>query len=564
MKTDHVIAIALSWVWVMGTTAGVAPAFAASVQKPGPLPGSLPIPNVFLAWPQGSNGGAVAFDSTTGRQKFTLPKGKASADGARYFATEPLNSPIAMTKISDFALSGMLGAPGGLNGLHTVRGSWDLSAVSPNGQAIVLTRVPSEAEKQAWAKTGKWQTEIQVLDLTTYQTRHTLKLDGNFEVEAISADGTSLFLVEHLPAAKPDRYVIRWYDLSREQLVADPLRSKTADEVMTGYAWGGTASTDGEWLFTLYLSTDRKVAFIHMLNLNEKFTVCVDLPSGQGDFEALKGYALAYSPQRQTVYGVNPRLGIVAEVKLGDYKLNGNKFVANKVVTFKPDASLKSGADMPPVHNAISSDGEWLYFAQGNTAYSYNVSRGNVVPLVRGDAPVIGIAPIEEGRRALLARLNQPPIVVDGASGRIVPAQDLKASRDNCPITKPAGFIPPNRKPDLSPGEFWYGTNKLWTGIYRGGIWGPSPFPADGYGEKVFWWSEDFDLPNELQPNLVVSGRRLDAPAPPLIASRATNAFAGDIGDAMLVGVDFPTAGCWEITGRYRGTELSFVVWLEP
>jgi len=56
----------------------------------------------------------------------------------------------------------------------------------------------------------------------------------------------------------------------------------------------------------------------------------------------------------------------------------------------------------------------------------------------------------------------------------------------------------------------------------------------------------------------------LDATAPPLIVSKATNAYAGDIGSAMLVGVDFPTLGCWKITGQYKNSELSFVVWVAP
>ena len=32
----------------------------------------------------------------------------------------------------------------------------------------------------------------------------------------------------------------------------------------------------------------------------------------------------------------------------------------------------------------------------------------------------------------------------------------------------------------------------------------------------------------------------------------------------MLVGVDFPTLGCWKITGKYAyaDVELSFVVWV--
>jgi hypothetical protein len=31
---------------------------------------------------------------------------------------------------------------------------------------------------------------------------------------------------------------------------------------------------------------------------------------------------------------------------------------------------------------------------------------------------------------------------------------------------------------------------------------------------------------------------------------------------AMVVGINFPTLGCWEITGRYGDDTLTFVVWL--
>jgi len=69
-----------------------------------------------------------------------------------------------------------------------------------------------------------------------------------------------------------------------------------------------------------------------------------------------------------------------------------------------------------------------------------------------------------------------------------------------------------------------------------------------------------YDWSAEPEPALTVTGKRLDGEAPPLVASKATNAYAADIGSAMLVGVDIPTAGCWEITGQYGEQELSFVV----
>ena len=63
-------------------------------------------------------------------------------------------------------------------------------------------------------------------------------------------------------------------------------------------------------------------------------------------------------------------------------------------------------------------------------------------------------------------------------------------------------------------------------------------------------------------PDLTVTGRRLDAPAPPLLVSPPTNADAPGLGPSMLVGVNFPTLGCWKISGTYKGHTLSFVIWV--
>jgi asparagine N-glycosylation enzyme membrane subunit Stt3 len=78
----------------------------------------------------------------------------------------------------------------------------------------------------------------------------------------------------------------------------------------------------------------------------------------------------------------------------------------------------------------------------------------------------------------------------------------------------------------------------------------------------VFWWRDGYVWTEEPEPALSVTAERLDAPAPVLHGSKATNAYASDIGSAMLVGVDFPTLGCWKITGKYKEAELSFVVWV--
>ena len=152
-----------------------------------------------------------------------------------------------------------------------------------------------------------------------------------------------------------------------------------------------------------------------------------------------------------------------------------------------------------------------------------------------------------------------------------LPEESDTVSKDppaDCPITVPQDppFAAPAPYSPSSPfdWDFWYGSNSLWTAVPQNGVWAGLPHNPEGYTQKVFWWREGYIWNEEPESALSVTGERLDVPAPPLIVSKATNVYASDIGSAMLVGVDFPTLGCWKITGQYEKTELSFVVWVAP
>jgi hypothetical protein len=134
-----------------------------------------------------------------------------------------------------------------------------------------------------------------------------------------------------------------------------------------------------------------------------------------------------------------------------------------------------------------------------------------------------------------------------------------------CPITRPPDppFTPPEPTPRQAPGEdFWYGSDSLWTALPQNGMWADLPHHPEGYTQKLVWGRKGYSWTKEPEPPLTVSGRRIDGPAPSLRADKATNAYAADIGSAMMVGIDFPTLGCWEINGSYQEAELSFVVWV--
>jgi hypothetical protein len=136
----------------------------------------------------------------------------------------------------------------------------------------------------------------------------------------------------------------------------------------------------------------------------------------------------------------------------------------------------------------------------------------------------------------------------------------------DCPVTTSKGvsFKAPEPYEAMAPwpGIFWYGEEHLWTALHENGVWEGLPKNPDGYTQKIMWWSSLYVLKDELEPALVVSAQRIDGEAPPFKFHGATNAFAKDIGDAMLTGVDFPTEGCWEVTGQYKKSGLTFVVWI--
>jgi hypothetical protein len=140
---------------------------------------------------------------------------------------------------------------------------------------------------------------------------------------------------------------------------------------------------------------------------------------------------------------------------------------------------------------------------------------------------------------------------------------------DTCPITKLGDrpFVPPPPYPAKAPaGAFWFGTDRLWTMLGVDGSWTGLPHytPSDPtFRQKLFWFRQGYDGKAEPQPHLTVTGKRLDAPASPLMADPASGSYGEqDWRSFMVVGINLPTLGCWEITGHYEGDELTLVVWV--
>jgi hypothetical protein len=81
------------------------------------------------------------------------------------------------------------------------------------------------------------------------------------------------------------------------------------------------------------------------------------------------------------------------------------------------------------------------------------------------------------------------------------------------------------------------------------------------FRQKLFFWRQGYD-PRTEGSKLKITGRRIDSPAPPLLVDDSTNGGWTKDDSFIVAGINFPTTGCWEITGHYENDEVTFVVWV--
>lgn len=105
--------------------------------------------------------------------------------------------------------------------------------------------------------------------------RAEVRLDGDFSFDAISPDGSELFLVEYLDRKDPSVYRVRVYDVAAGRLVGKPLiDSETAAIAMRGLPM--TRATVGPREFTLYDGYGKP--FVHALDTAQRSALCIPLP----------------------------------------------------------------------------------------------------------------------------------------------------------------------------------------------------------------------------------------------------------------------------------------------
>jgi hypothetical protein len=180
--------------------------------------------------------------------------------------------------------------------------------LSQNGQWLVAVRYDSSPNSLPTAS----HLLVVNTEFGTASTRVDLK--GDFQFDAISNDGQRLYLLEYLSGTA---YRVRFYEVGSHYLnpniVVDKSDGTTA---MAGVRLMSVPSPNGDWLYTVY-ARENKGAFIHVLNLDAPFSICIDLPgSGYKASPDEFRWSLALSHQGTRLYAANGGLGLVSQIDI--------------------------------------------------------------------------------------------------------------------------------------------------------------------------------------------------------------------------------------------------------
>jgi hypothetical protein len=158
-----------------------------------------------------------------------------------------------------------------------VPGTYTIPAVAYDGSASGLsgdrhTLVLIEPRRSFPRAT----TTLLVLRAPNLAHRVLVRLHGDFSFDAVSPDGSRLYLIQYLSPADPTRYAVRSFQLSSMRLAPNPIVDpREPDEAMRGNPLSRAVSPDGRWAYTLYDGGGHP--FIHALDTARSNARCIDV-----------------------------------------------------------------------------------------------------------------------------------------------------------------------------------------------------------------------------------------------------------------------------------------------
>jgi hypothetical protein len=212
-------------------------------------------------------------------------------------------------------------------------------------------------------------TTVAVIDTQAGKLVKTINLAGDYDLDALSADGSGLYLLQRLNDGS-GHYYVRLFNVQENELYDYQIVDKTElwDPNMTGTAVARQSASSGAEVYTLYIDAYHNTAFVHILPLDPSFPLarCITLPVGKSP-ALLRYYTLALSADGSALYAANGALGLVGQISLnsgGTSNIYNDKLVATR--QFNPAVSSITQEEQTRVLRngaALSPDQSTLYFA---------------------------------------------------------------------------------------------------------------------------------------------------------------------------------------------------------
>jgi hypothetical protein len=260
--------------------------------------------------------GTLELLASDGRVLRSLPGGELTAGGTRLLTAEAATATTRL-RLLDTASGATLeerALPAGFH-LPALGPSQRPVAVAPGDRFAALEDTPPGAEAGTVATT-----HLAVVDLAAGGATRLMTLQGDFEVDALSSDGTQLYLIESLPpdaSGKVD-YRVRRVDVFTGALDPRVVVDKSDGEAaMTGLPLSRAFGSDPGWVLTVY-GFGAHGPFVHALGVDVGIAFCVDLPSDtrvRDDSQQLL-WSLVRDPGGAHAVAVNGGTGQVVELNL--------------------------------------------------------------------------------------------------------------------------------------------------------------------------------------------------------------------------------------------------------
>ena len=335
----------------------------------------------------------------------SLPAGLMSQDHQRIYTATPHNGQTTVL-VTD-AITGKTLSSLTLSGTYSTA-SYDYTnaVISFDGHWLALREQHSSNTSSVFAFINTLSGHVD-----------TITVNGPFDLDAISPDGSRLYLLQQLNDVA-GHYYVRLYEVNQHQLYPNVISDKSDinDPRMIGSGLTRQVAADGTRDYTLYIDTRSNIAFIHALPLNNDFylALCINLPTGKSP-ALLRYYTLTLSADGNTLYAANAALGIVALINVADPAVFSDDIYA----TIKFPPTSLSGDTQTLYHGAVlSPDQSTLYVLGTRGITAINVLKESYKQLYATQQTFTSIGVSADGRTLYASQPYDGITLIDTVSGQ--------------------------------------------------------------------------------------------------------------------------------------------------